>query len=123
MRYIKKFNESLDESRIVSICEKYKIKNYTIDENGLVNVKGDVSLYNKRLTELPLKFGEITGSFNCRYNKLTSLEGFPTKIGDGFHCGGNKLTSLKGCPEIVGEFHCENNQLTSLTDCPKNITF
>ena len=53
---------------IETTCKKYNIKNYTINTDGLVDVNGDVFLYNKGLTKLPLKFGKVTGYFGCRDN-------------------------------------------------------
>lgn len=38
MKYLKRYNESLNESEIHQICEKYYIKNYTINEDGTIDV-------------------------------------------------------------------------------------
>jgi hypothetical protein len=36
-------------------------------------------------------------------------------VGENFDCRNNKLTSLEGAPEVVGgSFDCRNNNLTSL---------
>jgi hypothetical protein len=78
MKYLKKFNESLED--IDSICKKYGIQNYTINGDGTVDVDGNVDLYNRGLTKLPLKFGRVTGNFYCHSNKLTTLEGCPNTI-------------------------------------------
>ena len=94
---------------------------YTINENGLIDVNGDVRLI-KQVDKLPFKFGKVSGNFNCDNNKLTNLEGCPSYVGGDFHCSDNQLTSLKGCPNhIVGDFHCLDNKLTSLKGCPKEI--
>ena len=59
-------------------------------------------------------------SFDCRFNKLTSLKGAPEKVGREFICRHNNLTSLEGAPERVGrEFDCSDNKLTSLEGAPK----
>jgi hypothetical protein len=119
MRYLKvfeNFNQDID-----SICSSYGIEDYEV-VNGLVNVNGDVNLYNNRLTKLPLKFGEVTGDFRCNGNELTSLEGCPSSVGGNFYCGYNKLTSLEGCPSSVGGyFYCGYNKLTSLEGCPSSV--
>ena len=59
------------------ICEKYNIENYTINPDGSIDVAGDVNLDNMKLTELPLTFNKVTGSFDCVNNNLTSLKGCP----------------------------------------------
>ena len=61
----------LKKSKIKEICKKYEIKNYTIN-GDTIDVNGDVSLNGKQLTKLPLKFGTVTGHFDCTYNNLTS---------------------------------------------------
>ena len=75
-RYPDFLKESLED--IDSICKKYGIENYTI-KDGLVNVDGYVDLSFKKLTKLPLKFGEVSGDFNfvsrrkvVRRNRLDS---------------------------------------------------
>jgi hypothetical protein len=95
---------------------------FVVDENGLVNVEGDVNFYDQILEKIPVKFGVVTGDFNCPNNDLISLEGAPNSVGGGFKCSGNKLTSLKGVPtSLGGSFDCENNNLTSLEGAPQII--
>ena len=95
------------------ICKKYGIENYTINDDGTIDVNGDVNLWIKGLTELPLTFNKVTGYFNCGYNNLTSLKGCPRWIGGNFDCGNNRLASLEFSPDYVGgHFWCEWNRLT-----------
>ncbi|MCK9476329.1 MAG: hypothetical protein M0R46_10435 [Candidatus Muirbacterium halophilum] len=120
MKYIKTFNENINSSD--SICEKYNIKNYIINEDGSIDVDGKVDLYNKKLKVLPLKFRKVSGDFHCGCNQLTSLEGAPKSVGGEFRCRNNKLTSLVGSPQRVGgDFNCSVNQLTSLEGAPQSI--
>ena len=98
---------------IDEICEKYEIENYTINDDGTIDVNGNVNLSSKGLTELPLVFNKVSGDFDCGVNKLTSLKGSPRWIGGGFYCDHNQLTSLEFSPDYVGgSFWCSNNQLT-----------
>jgi hypothetical protein len=98
---------------IEEICQKYNITNYTINPDGSIDVDGDVDLYNKGLTELPLTFNKVTGWFDCNDNKLTRLKGCPRWIGGSFNFDFNQLTSLEFSPEYVGGyFSCEFNDLT-----------
>ena len=95
------------------ICEKYNIKNYTINDDGSIDVVGNVNLYNKGLTELPLVFNKVSGYFDCGRNKLTSLKGCPRWVGGYFYCTNNNLTSLGFGPDYVGSFFsCQYNNLT-----------
>ena len=112
MKHIKLF-ESFED--IESICRKYGITNYTINSDESIDVDGNVNLYEKGLTKLPLKFGNVTGHFNCSNNKLTTLEGSPKEVGGGFYCEYNQLTSLKGGPsKLGGDFYCSDDKLPKL---------
>jgi hypothetical protein len=98
---------------IQELCKRYRIKNYTINSDGTIDVNGSVHLYDESLTELPLRFNKVTGYFDCSDNKLTSLKGSPRWIGGYFYCSRNKLTSLEFSPDYVGgHFNCRWNKLT-----------
>ena len=102
--------------------KEMKINNYVINEDLTVDIKGDVNLISKGLSQIPIQFGIIDGSFNCSWNNLTSLEGCPQLIGSSFYCSRNELTSLEGCTQkIHGGFYCSDNKLTSLKYCPEII--
>ena len=103
------------------IFKQYNIKNYTINPDGSIDVDGNVDLFNKYLTKLPIKFNKVTGWFDCSKNKLTSLEGCPNYVGTEFYCSYNELTSLEGCPkEVGGSFYCMLNPLPKeIIDNPK----
>ena len=104
------------------ICEKYNITNYTINNDGSIDVAGNVNLWDKGLTELPLVFNKVSGNFSCNHNNLTSLKGCPRWVGGYFDCNNNKLTSLEFSPDYVGgDFYCNNNQLTSLKFSPDYV--
>ena len=94
----------------------------TKNDDGSYDTEGDVDLSRLNLIKIPVKFRYVGGYFDCGYNKLTSLEGAPQKVGEGFSCGYNKLTSLEGAPEYVGGwFICNLNYLTSLKGAPQKV--
>ena len=87
-----------------------------------VNVTGSVNLSDLKLARLPVKFGEVEYFyFYCSDNKLTSLEGAPSRVHKSFLCNHNLLTSLEGAPSQVRFFYCNHNQLTSLVGIHKII--
>ena len=106
MKYIRKFESHISNKELIdSLCSEYDIKNYTINPNGYIDVDGNVDLYGKGLTKLPLKFNKINRWFDCGNNKLTSFEGSPIELNGGFWCENNKLTSFEFSPKIIrGEF-------------------
>jgi hypothetical protein len=117
MKYLKLFESFGDY-----VCDKYNITNYTINEDGTIDVRGDVNLSSQGLNELPVRFRNVSGDFFCDDNQLISLEGCPKSVGGGFWCNNNQLSSLEGCPQSVGgDFICYNNQLMTLEGCPQNV--
>ena len=105
----------MDVKKIKEICKKYKIENYTINDDGSVDVDGNVNLSTGDLKEIPLNFNKVSGAFWVDGNGITSLKGSPKKVGGRFDCSMNNLTSLEGGPKVVGgAYLCHNNYLTNL---------
>jgi hypothetical protein len=105
----------------LEFCQKY-LYNYTINPDDTVDVDGDVFLYHVLgdIEKLPVKFGKVSGFFDCRMNNLTTLEGFPNYVGGYFNCYGNKLATLEYSPNYVGgRFTCVSNELTTLKGIEK----
>ena len=100
-----------EKSLIKDWLESYKIKNYTINDDFTIDVKGGVNLYGYKEKRLPdyIQFGNVTGKFNIMLSSnLESLKGCPQKVGVSFcciHC--TNLKSLEGAPQEVGKnFEC-----------------
>jgi hypothetical protein len=49
MKYLKLFEGYQSESEVAKICQKYGIKNWSINSDGLVDVNGNVNLNNQFL--------------------------------------------------------------------------
>ena len=114
MKYLKLFENHQTEAEVAEICRKYNITDWKLNSDGLIDVDGDVNLYNCSLTELPLKFRHVTDYFHCSENQLTSLEGAPHTVGGAFYCSNNKLTSLEFAPKKVHNyFDCRWNNIRS----------
>jgi hypothetical protein len=125
---IKKFNEfnesnfPTSKEEIGLLCEKYKIKNYSINSDLSIDVQGDVYLSGLNLKSLPLRFSRVSGYFTCSSNLLTTLEGGPREVGGHFNCSSNRLTTLEGGPiEVGGYFSCYSNHLTTLEGGPREV--
>ena len=110
---------SLEGYRICQDGKWYDI--YHLPENFVI--KGGLDLSRMSLGALPdLSHVVVEGSFNCSFNKLTSLSGAPQKVEGSFNCSFNKLKSLSGAPQKVGEnFDCSDNELTSLSGAPQKV--
>ncbi len=138
-----KLNEVIEER--ITLRGIIRLSDLNVESLSIIDVDGKVDLTLKKLEKIPAKFGKVSGKFDCRSNKLTSLEGCPThandfnasrneltslkgchlsKVEESFCVSENKLTSLKGSPTSVGLiFSCSNNYVTSLEGSPKYIGF
>jgi len=86
--------------------------NYTINDDYTIDA-GNVDLDNRDLFEFPdyIQFNKVTGWFDIRNSKLTSLRGCPEIVDNDFICSWNYLTSLEGCPKLVkGKFICHKQR-------------
>jgi len=111
MKYIKLFNES---NNIDTLCIEYGIKNYTINPDNSIDVKGDVNLFDMELDNLSITFNKVSGYFTCASNNLTSLKGCPKYVGGNFYFGkdnGKSITTLEYYPEHVSSRFI-------ISDCP-----
>jgi hypothetical protein len=68
------------------------------------------------------KWGVI---FIVVYNRLTTLEGAPHRVGGDFSCHDNQLWTFKGAPEFIGDdFYCRGNKIWEiwhLFETPRDI--
>ncbi len=105
----------MSEKEIHDICDKYKIRNYTINPDGSIDVDGNVNLKYNELTKIPIKFNKVSSWFKVSFNMLESLENSPNEVGGHFYCSHNNLKNLIGLPsKIFGPVRCIKNPLESL---------
>jgi hypothetical protein len=114
-------------ARIEKWLNENYIKNYTINDDLTIDVKGDVDLHRYGERELPeyIQFGKIKGNFDIYSSSdLISLRGCPREVSGSFSCSEcYNLKSLDGCPQIVKDgFYCSYcHSLTSLEGAPKIV--
>ena len=108
-----------------NFLDKYTKGTWSLNPTtGEVDIDGDFDCSVSRLQSFGgIKFGEISGSFKCTRNLITSLEGCPHTVGEEFECSVNKITSLEGGPKTVGgTFSCQNSpSLTSVSGAPETV--
>ena len=120
-------NESSGASKLtaeqINFLNKYVKGKWHLNDEGFVDVDGDFNCSSKGISDFKgIKFGNVDRHFNCAYNKLTSLEGGPEKVGGYFNCSFNNLTSLVFGPERVEDhFTCSDNNIITLEGSPKKI--
>lgn len=110
---------------IIGFCKSNQINNYTINDDGSIDVDGNVSFFIRHTSKIPIKFNKVTGYFVINFGRdsyLKSLENSPREIGGNFNVSNAKLQSLKGSPDFIGgNFYCHNNNITSLEYFPKFV--
>lgn len=130
MRHIKEFNQLFENTQELTQEQKDWLDKCSTKgtwklnpQTGLVDVVGNFDCKDQNLTDFKgVRFGSVSGHFNCSNNQLTSLEEAPKSVGLNFDCPNNRLTSLEGAPQRVGlGFDCSNNRLTSLEGAPQSV--
>lgn len=103
------------------LAKQYVKGDYFIHDDLTIDIMGDFHLIQD-MDLLPVQFNKIEGVCWANDSSLTSLKGFPTKIGQSLDVSGNELTSLKYAPEhIGGDFIAAHNALVSTHFFPKYV--
>ena len=113
------------------INDDYTINIYTFDYKGdgdfpdfiqFNRCEVDFICNDRNMTSLRGCPSEVGGNFNCRHNRLKTLDDGPKRVDGGYVCHDNELISLKGCAENIWDyFDCRNNQLEDLVGGPKTV--
>ena len=82
----------LTKEQIKFLDEVCRYSKWYINEKGEVDVDGNVNMIEMQLTEIPVKFGEVSGWFDCSHNNITTLKNCPDSIGGMFNCFNNNPT-------------------------------
>lgn len=108
---------------IKNICYTYGINNYSINSDYSIDVSGNVSFLNSKISIFPVNFRHVSGHFTCSFSSLTTLVGGPVTVDGNYDCSYNKLISLEGAPYSVGgDFDCAMNELESIVHGPKEVS-
>lgn len=91
-----------------------------VQEDGSVNVQGDVVLMKHTNGNIPVKFGVVEGEFRAISKGLTSLINAPDTC-DSLIVSSNLLTSLEYCPVYLNILNVENNKLTNFEHAPEQV--
>ena len=111
--------ETVQKFLNITVNSYYYSDNFTIKKSswkigsgGIVDVQGNVDMSGLNLTEIPVKFGNVSHRFDCINNKLTTLKNCPDYC-EIFNCSYNNLTTIDFIPNIKETFHFTNNKLST----------
>ena len=80
-------------------------------KTGLVDVRGGFECDRQGLDSFNgVRFGTVSGHFNCSDNRLTSLEGAPQSVGVDFYCHDNPI-SERAIKEVLKRMSDKNISL------------
>ena len=116
---------------------------WQMGEDGRVNVLGDVDLakgqgrgqgsthlryvdlgdgYTRQINSRGVRFGMVSGTFNCSRMMLEDLDGCPHTVGVDFLAWDNHIVNLKGGPRKVRKNYDVNDcRIESLEGCPDEV--
>jgi len=87
-----------------------------------IDVNGNVYMSGVKHIPEGIRFGVVSGSFDCENCGLPDLEIAPTLVGKSFDCSRNPIKSLEGCPESVGgNFVCEGTKIVNMEGAPVTV--
>jgi hypothetical protein len=116
--------KSASAKELVQEARKYFLisGSTSVDENGRLNVNGDVTTRNGvKLERLPVEFGTVSGDFRCGNLGLTSLHGSPHTVGGAFSARTNNFPTLEGGPiQVAGVYNVGDGELQSLLGGPQH---
>jgi hypothetical protein len=92
--------------------------------DGTLFVPGDLDISGLGLGQLPdFSRVDVAGSFHCRHNQLTSLQGSPRSVGGDFDCTDNALAVLEGAPKTFKCLRSDHGNFASWTEVPEDLRF
>ena len=123
MKHIKLFENFDKKSFIDEFCFENYIKNYTINEDGSIDVNDNVALQFTNLNgKLPIKFNMVQGYFRAISCNLTTLEGFPEYVGGELDFSKNEIKSFEYTPKHVnGNYICDGNKISEIDEFIKDV--
>jgi len=110
--------------RLNSLDDWIQINDQTGEIKVFGSIEGNDSAFSISTTKLPFAFSEVTGRMVVKnFRSLTTLEGFPRKVGKAFHVYGTGITSLEGGPDHVGKgYWADDNKLENLQGLGKHLS-
>jgi hypothetical protein len=98
---------------------------YSVNNDGSIDVFGDLRFvdFASFLTNFPLRFNSISGSFDCTsLKRLSTLKDGPKHVGGTFNCAYTNIKSFEYAPQRAAKLIFDNT-ITSLCTGGVNCHF
>jgi hypothetical protein len=124
------------KKRIKAQCDKLSIQNYTINNDGTVDVNGDLNIYLVRdrvkkdeRNDILINFNKVSGNVDIRLHwrkagraGQAQLPFTFNEVTGNFFANHSMLETLIGCPKKVGgNFDVRTNRLHTLEGAPETV--
>lgn len=117
IRIFESFNTEIND-----FCSKHGIENYIINEDGSIDVNGDVKITDAKLEEIPIRFNRVEGNYILNTAKLRSLKNSPLYVSGFFRAEFTYIKTLEFSPKYIGtDFDVSYNNISSLKFSPEYI--
>jgi hypothetical protein len=111
------------EAQIRKWLDEHKIKNYTINPDLTIDVKGDLFIEE----DLPdfINFNRVLADCVVWHTNVTTLRGVPKYVSGNFECLRTSIETLEYCPiEIGGSFDViYNKKLKNIDNLPQKVGY
>jgi hypothetical protein len=120
---IQKFqHQSGSYQKSAQFLKEYRIPGCIIASDGTISKTGSVDLIYFPGDRLPVQFGSVSGDFDAHDIPLTSMIGFPTRVGGSLRLNQTPINSLDGIPRIIGrDLHLVDTDIHSLSGISKLV--
>lgn len=98
---------------IKEVLDQYNVVDYTINNDGSVNLTKDITFFKKNLDKIPFKISIAPRVLDFSFNNITSLEGSPKECNVVFYAM-NNISDLTGVPVVSKLLSLSNNKLEKL---------
>ena len=98
---------------IKEVLDQYNVVDYSINNDGSVNLTKDITFFKKNLDKIPFNISKAPRILDFSFNNISSLEGSPEECDTIFYAM-NNISDLKGITITSRLLSLSNNKIEKL---------
>lgn len=98
---------------IEEVLDQYNVVDYSINNDGSVNLTKDITFFKKNLDKIPFSVSKAPRILDYSFNNISSLEGSPEECDTIFYAM-NNISDLKGITITSRLLSLSNNKIEKL---------